>query len=403
MRRRAAITGTGAVTSLGCDARTFVDRWIGGESGIVDGLSACHDFDPGAVMGRKEIRRSDRFTQLAIGATADALRDAGWDGGNPYEPERIACVYGTGVGGTATHEDNQDALKQRGPKAISALYVPMMMPNSAAGYLTLRHGWRGASFSVSSACATGGHALGIAVRMIESGEADAVVAGASDASLTPLSIGGFRAMEALSPTGRSLPFDARRDGFVMGEGAGTIVLEDMEAAEARGAQILGELLGYGTTTDAYHITAPDPDGGGAARAIELALADAELGPEDVDYVNAHGTGTELNDRVETLALKRALGATAGRIPVSSTKSVIGHLLGAAGVVEAVATVHALRRGVAPPTAGYKQPDDGLDLDYVPASRPLARRANGRAAVALSNSFGFGGHNAVVCLSGWAGG
>jgi 3-oxoacyl-[acyl-carrier-protein] synthase II len=272
----------------------------------------------------------------------------------------------------------------------------MIMHNAAAGYLAMRHGWRGPTFSVASACATGGHAIGLALRTIQSGDADAVLAAASEAALTPLGTSSFQAMDVLSPTGRSLPFDARRDGFVMGEGSGALLLEAAETAEARGATVLGELLGYGATADAYHITSPDPEAEGAVRAIESALEDAAVEPDDVDYVNAHGTGTELNDRVETLALKRALGGAAGRIPVSSTKSVIGHLLGAAAVVEAVATVHALRRRIAPPTAGYREREDGLDLDYVPVSRPL-ETGNGRA-VALSNAFGFGGHNVVICLA-----
>jgi 3-oxoacyl-[acyl-carrier-protein] synthase II len=300
------------------------------------------------------------------------------------------------VGGIATEEEQHTRLRERGPGAVSPLTIPMIMHNAAAGYLAMRHGWRGPTFSVASACATGGHAIGLALRTIQSGDADVVLAAASEAALTPLGTSSFQAMEVLSPTGRSLPFDARRDGFVMGEGSGALLLEAAESAEARGAPVLGELLGYAATADAYHITSPDPEAEGAVGAIESALEDAGVEPDDVDYVNAHGTGTELNDRVETLALKRALGGAAGRIPVSSTKSVIGHLLGAAAVVEAVATVHALRRRIAPPTAGYREREDGLDLDYVPASRPLETR-NGRP-VALSNAFGFGGHNVVICLA-----
>jgi 3-oxoacyl-[acyl-carrier-protein] synthase II len=239
--------------------------------------------------------------------------------------------------------------------------------------------------------------IGLALRTIQSGDADAVLAAASEAPLTPLGTSSFQAMGVLSPTGRSLPFDARRDGFVMGEGSGALFLEAAETAEARGATVLGEILGYSATADAYHITSPDPEAEGAVRAIRSALADAGVEPDDVDYVNAHGTGTKLNDRVETKALVRALGAAAKRIPVSSTKSVIGHLLGAAGLVEAVATVHALRRRIAPPTAGFGEREDGLDLDYVPVSRPL--RARRRRPLALSNAFGFGGHNVVICLAG----
>jgi 3-oxoacyl-[acyl-carrier-protein] synthase II len=395
--RRVVITGTGAVTSLGVGAPALVDGWIAGDSGIADGYSVCADFDPNPVMRPKEVRRTDRFTQLAIGAAEEALEQAGWNGNMKDRSDRVGCIVGTGVGGIATEEAQHTRLRERGPRAVSALTIPMIMHNATAGYLAMRHGWLGPSFSVASACATGGHVIGLALRTIQSGDADAVLAAASEAPLTPLGTSSFEAMGVLSPTGRSLPFDARRDGFVMGEGSGALFLETAESAEARGATVLGEIVGYAATADAYHITSPDPEAQGAVRAIQSALADAGLSPEDVDYVNAHGTGTKLNDRVETIALRRALGDAAGSIPVSSTKSVIGHLLGAAGLVEAVATVHALRRRVAPPTAGFAERDDGLDLDYVPVSRPLQTR-NGRP-IALSNAFGFGGHNVVICLAG----
>jgi 3-oxoacyl-[acyl-carrier-protein] synthase II len=377
-------------------SQILTDRWIAGESGILDGYSACGDFDPGTVMVHKEVRRTDRFTQLAVAAAEEALDEAGWNGTPVYPADRVGCIVGTGVGGIATEEAQHTRLRERGPGAVSPLTIPMIMPNAAAGYLAMRHEWRGPTFCVASACATGGHAIGLALRTIQSGDADAVLAAASEAPLTPLGTSSFQAMDVLSPTGRSLPFDARRDGFVMGEGSGALVLEAADSAEARGAPVLGELLGYAATADAYHITSPDPEALGAVRAIESALEDASLAPADVDYVNAHGTGTQLNDRVETLALRRALGRAADGLPVSSTKSVIGHLLGAAAVVEAVATVHALGRRVAPPTVGYLEREDGLDLDYVPVSRPLQTR-NGRA-VALSNAFGFGGHNVVICLA-----
>ncbi|HEV2753120.1 MAG TPA: beta-ketoacyl synthase N-terminal-like domain-containing protein, partial [Solirubrobacteraceae bacterium] len=261
---------------------------------------------------------------------------------------------------------------------------------------SMRHGLCGPVYGLVSACAAGAHAIGDAARLVRSGDADAMVAGGSEAALSPLARAAFSALDALSPTGVSRPFDARRDGFVMGEGAGVLVLEEAEHAEARGATVLGEVLGYAATSDAHHITAPDPAGTGAAAAIRGALADAGLQAGDVDYVNAHGTSTPLNDRSETAALKAALGERAGEIPVSSTKSAIGHLLGAAGAVEAVATLLALRDAIAPPTLGYEEPDEGMDLDYVPGSaRPL--EVNGRPPVAISNAFGFGGHNAVLCL------
>jgi 3-oxoacyl-[acyl-carrier-protein] synthase II len=400
VKRRVVITGTGAITSLGNSAQALTDRWIAGESGIVDGRSACTEFEPTDVMGKKEVRRSDRFTQLAIAAVAEALEEAGWNGGSPYSTERVGCVIGTGIGGIATLEKQARNCMERGPGAISPLTVPMIMPNSAAGYVAMRHGWQGPAFAVGSACATGGHAIGVALRTIQAGDADAMLAGGTEASLTEIGLGSFAAMEALSPTGISRPFDARRDGFVMGEGAGALMLEAAELAEARGARILGEVLGYGSTTDAYHITAPDPAARQAVRAIEMALADAGRGTDDVAYVNAHGTGTELNDRTETVAIKAALGDDAARMPVSSIKSVIGHLLGAAGIVEAVATLHAMKRGMAPPTVGYSDVEEGMDLDYVPdANRALLRApgANGAPATALSNSFGFGGHNVVLCI------
>lgn len=399
MTERVVITGSGAVTSLGNDSNALVERWIAGETGIEDGCSQCLEFDPKSVLGRKGVRRADRFTHLAIGAADEALVEAGWERNEiPYEAERVACVVGTGVGGMSTLEGQvaNVAASPRGYGVLSPMTVPMMMSNSAAGYLALRYGLRGPSFALGSACATGGHTIGTAMRMIQSGEADAVLAGASEAAVTPLGLGCFRAMEALSPSGRSLPFDARRDGFVMGEGAGALVLEGAVHAEARGVSPIAEILGYGTTTDAYHMTAPDPEASGAVRAIELALTGAGLKPEEVDYINAHGTATELNDRSETIAIKRVFREHAARLPVSSTKSVIGHLLGAAGLVEAVAAVGALRRNVIPPTVGYEEQEDGMDLDYVPRARPLTR--NGKPAIALSNAFGFGGHNVVVCLA-----
>ncbi len=399
VKRRVVVTGTGTVTSLGVGAPTLTDRWIAGESGIVDGLSRCADFDPTEFMARKQVRRTDRFTQLAIAATQEALTEAGWDDADvPYPPERVGCIVGTTVGGLTTEEEMVLRLRDGGPGAVSAMTVPMVMCNAAAGNLALLHGWLGPTFAVSSACASGATAIGVALRTIQAGDADAIVTGASEAAVTDTALASFRALETLSPTGRSLPFDARRDGFVLGEGAGVMVLEAADTAQARGAGIIGEVLGYGSTTDGHHLTAPDPEARGAIRAIELALRDAGIAADRLDYVNAHGTATKLNDRAETLALHRALGPVAQRIPVSSTKSVIGHLLAAAAVVEVVATLHALRRRVIPPTAGYREREEGLDLDYVPVSRPLARGDRGRPPIALANAFGFGGHNVVLCVA-----
>jgi 3-oxoacyl-[acyl-carrier-protein] synthase II len=394
------VTGVGAVTPLGVGARALHERWCAGVCGIADGEGACSDFDAKDFLSAKEARRADRFTQLAIVACAEALADAGWDeqaGGLPYDPERVGCVLGTGIGGIATLVDGQDTLRERGGEYVSPLSVPLMMSNAGAGALSMRHGLRGPSFAVSSACASGAHAIGSALRMLQSGEADAVVAGGSEAGLTPLARAAFSALDALSPTGVSRPFDVRRDGFVMGEGAAVLVLEREGRADARGARVLGRIRGYGASSDAHHLTAPREDGAGQAAAMCAALADAGVEAQDIDYVNAHGTSTPLNDRAETHALKLALGEHAGEIPVSSTKSAIGHLLGAAGAVEAVATLLALRDRVAPPTLGLSEPDAGLDLDYVPDSaRPLAT-GEGEPVLALSNSFGFGGHNAVLCL------
>jgi 3-oxoacyl-[acyl-carrier-protein] synthase II len=393
--RDVVITGLGAVTPLGVGARTLHERWTAGASGLEGGEGACSEFVPTDVLSRKEARRADRFTQLAIAAADEALRDAGWDEELPYDPDLIGSVVGTGIGGIGTIEDNHGVLRDDGPRAVSPLAVPLMMGNAGAAALSLRHGLQGPVFGVMSACAAGTHAIGTAARMIQHGDADAVVTGGSEAALTPLTRAAFASMSALSPTGNSRPFDARRDGFVLAEGAGVLVLEDGEKARARGAKIYGTVRGYGATGDAHHLTAPDEAGRGGAKAIKMALRDADLAPADIAYVNAHGTGTPLNDRAETAALKLAFGDLATKVPVSSTKSATGHLLGAAGAIEAVATILALRDRIAPPTLHWEQAEEGLDLDYVPnTARPLD---GDRAPIGLSNSFGFGGHNATLIL------
>jgi 3-oxoacyl-[acyl-carrier-protein] synthase II len=397
MTRTAVITGVGAVSPLGVGARTLHERWTAGQSGIEDGYGRASEFDPKEHLSIKEARRADRFTQLALAATKEALEDAGWEDGPPGDRDRAACLIGTGIGGIGTLETQHIILQEQGADRISALSIPLLMANAASGVVAMKHDLRGQSFGTVSACAAGAHAIGMAERLIRYGDAETVVAGGSEAAITPLSTAAFTKMDALSDSGISRPFDRRRDGFVMGEGAGVLVLEEEEAAKERGARILGYLRGYASTSDAHHLTAPEPTGRGAAKAIELALKDADIGPDDVVYVNAHGTSTPLNDRSETNALKAALGEErAGQIPISSTKSAIGHLLGAAGAVEAIATLLALRDRIAPPTLNYEEPDEGLDLDYVPQeSRPLA---NGEVrAIGISNAFGFGGHNAVLCL------
>jgi 3-oxoacyl-[acyl-carrier-protein] synthase II len=395
MSHEVVITGVGAVTALGVGAPSLHEGWKVGRCGVRDGEAACADFQPEDFFSVKQARRADRFTQLALAACAEAIADAGWDHERPYPAQDVGCVMGTGIGGIATIETNHGALTRGEP--ISPLAVPLMMGNAGAAALAMRHDLRGPVYGVVSACAAGAHAIGSAMRAIQSGEASCVVTGGSEAALTPLARGAFAALGATSQSGISRPFDRRRDGFVMGEGAAVLVLEEGERARARGARVLGRLRGYGASCDAFHMTAPDEHGEGQASAMSAALRDAGLGPDDIDYVNAHGTSTPLNDRAETLALKRALGERAGQIPISSTKSAIGHLLGAAGAVEAVATVLALRDRVAPPTLGWEERDPELDLDYVPGRARALTVPGARVPVALSNSFGFGGHNAVLCL------
>jgi 3-oxoacyl-[acyl-carrier-protein] synthase II len=400
VKRRVVITGLGAVTPLGVGARTLHQRWAAGKCGIADGVGACSEFEPAEHLSTKEVRRLDRFSQMAVVASAEALAQAGWGIEPPHDPLRIGCVIATGIGGIDTVEKQHDVMRDKGARSVSPLGIPQYMPNAAAAAVAMKHGLHGQMYGVVSACSGGAHALGSALRMIQYGDADAAVAGGAEATLTEFGFACFNSMQALSPTGTSRPFDARRDGFVMGEGAGVLVLEEETAARARGATILGELAGYGSTSDAYHLTAPEPSGGPASRAIELALKDAGVTPAEVAYVNAHGTSTQLNDAAETVALKRALGSEqAKQIPVSSTKSAIGHLLGAAGAVEAVATVLTLSDRMIAPTLGYEVPDPELDLDYVPGeARPLSA-SNGSAPVAISNSFAFGGHNVTLTLRG----
>jgi 3-oxoacyl-[acyl-carrier-protein] synthase II len=397
MTRTVVITGVGAVTPLGVGARTLHERWTAGQSGIEDGYGRASEFEPKDHLSTKEVRRSDRYTQFALAAAKEALEDAGWDDGPPGDPERAACVIGTGIGGIGTLEHQHIIMRDQGAERISPLSIPLLMANAACGVVAMKHDLRGQSFGTVSACAAGAHAIGMAERLIRYGDADCVVTGGSEAAITPLATAAFGRMDALSDSGISRPFDLRRDGFVMGEGAGILVLEEEEAAKERGARILGVLRGYASTSDAHHLTAPEPSGRGAAKAIELALNDADLDADDVVYVNAHGTSTPLNDRAETHAIKKALGEERAKtVPVSSTKSAIGHLLGAAGAVESIATLLALRDRIAPPTLNYDEQEEGLDLDYVPReARPLV---NGETpAIGISNAFGFGGHNAVLVL------
>jgi 3-oxoacyl-[acyl-carrier-protein] synthase II len=386
--REVVVTGRGVVSPLGEGADVFFDALLARRSGIRDGAAPA-EFDPETVMSPKDARRADRFTHLAVAAADQAVAEAQVGG---IDPDRLGVVVGTGIGGLDTIEREIRAFVDGGERQVSPLFVTMVMPSAAAAAVSMRIGARGPGWSLASACATGAHAIGEAARMIARGEADAVVAGGSEAPLTPVSIAAFRRMGALSKEGVSRPFDARRDGFVMGEGAGVLVLENAEHARARGARILGRVVGYGASNDAFHITQPDEDGRGAVQAMRAALRDAGATPADAGYLNAHGTGTPINDRVETRAVREVFNGHAP--PVSSTKSAIGHLLGAAGAVEALATLEALRRGVLPPTLNLTEPDPECDLDYVPEG---PREAPG-LELALSNSFGFGGQNACLALA-----
>ena len=405
--RRVVITGLGAVTPIGNTVATY---WAGLQSGA-NGVApitlfdaskhACRfaaevkDFDPSGVLDPKETKRWDRFCQFGVVAAKEALAQSGL-AITDANRQRIGVIIGSGVGGLLTMETQAHVLEGKGPGRVSPFTVPMMIPNMATGLAAIALGAQGPSSAVATACAAGSNAIGDAFRLLQQGHADAMVCGGAESAITPLGVAGFASAKALSfrnddPATASRPFDAERDGFVIGEGAGILVLETLDHAQARGAEILGEVVGYGMTCDAHHITSPIPGGLGGARAMSLALADAGLKADDIDYVNAHGTSTPANDSNETAAIKTALGERAMAIPVSSTKSMTGHLLGGSGGIEAVAAVLALQNGVVPPTINHQKPDPACDLDVVPNQ---AREQI--ISTALSNSFGFGGHN--VCLA-----
>jgi 3-oxoacyl-[acyl-carrier-protein] synthase II len=384
-----AVTGRGVVTSLGEGAEEFFDALVAGRSGIVNGESRALGFDPERYMDPRVARRTDRFAQFGVAAADQAAAEAGLA---DCDPDRVAVIIGTGVGGLITLQEQCESFLARGERGVSPNFVPMMMPNAAAGAVAIRLGVHGPGFSVASACATGAHAIGEGMRMIERGTADVVVAGGAEAAMTTLCIAAFRRMGALSSEGVSRPFDARRDGFVMGEGAGVLILEREEHAQARGATVYGRIVGYGASNDAFDMVQPDEFGAGALIAMRAALADAGVGPGDIGFISAHGTGTPINDRVESIAIRSLFGEDAP--PVSSTKSAIGHLLGAAGSTEALVCIEALRRGLLPPTINYSQADPDCDLDYLVDG---AREAPG-VRLALSNSFGFGGQNACLAIA-----
>jgi 3-oxoacyl-[acyl-carrier-protein] synthase II len=400
MRSRVVITGVGAITPYGAGADLLHREWTAGHVAIEGGQARCEGFDPTLFLSRKECAITDRFTQLAVAAADEAVAQSGWVSNPPCEPDDMGAVIGVTVGGVLTVEAQYQVLQERGSRQVSPLSVPRIMPSSASATLAIRYGFGGATYQVGSACASASTAIAAAVRAIQAGDAKACLAGGTDAPFSRLSRACFNATGVVSASGTSRPFDARRDGFVMAEGAAVLALEDERNARQRGAQVLGEILGVGLSSDHSHLVAPDPSGRGAGKAIGRALAEAGLGPGELDYVNAQGTATVTSDAAETRALKLALGDDVARgVPVSSTKSAIGHLMGAAGAVEAVATLMALRDRVAPPNLGYGEPDPDCDLDYVvDGARALGERTrNGRGAVGLSNSFGFGGHNVVLCL------
>jgi len=406
--RRVVVTGTGAIASVGNTAADVWDAIRNGRSGIApitrfdaEGYKTTFagevkGFDPVAELGRKEHRRLDRFSQFAIVVAREAIAQSGLD--IAADPTRVGVLIGTGMGGMEIFEQGVETVLTQGPRRLTPFFVPMMLPNMASGNVSIDTGAKGPNFATISACASSAHAIGEAARMIQAGLIDAAIAGGTEAPITRLGIAGFNAMDALStrnddPVAASRPFDGGRDGFVLAEGAAALVLEDRDHAIARGAEILGELIGYATTDDAYHMVQPGPDGEGLARAMTIALESAGIAPSDVDYINAHGTSTQLNEKNETLAYKTVFGEHAYKVAISSTKSMTGHLLGAAGALEAVITLAALREGVLPPTINQTEPDPECDLDYIPN---VAREAE--AKIAMSNSMGFGGHNATLILA-----
>ncbi len=413
MKRRVVVTGMGLVSAVGIGVEESWQSLLAGKSGIArithfdpsDYVSQIagevKGFVPEAFVDKKEARRMDRFVQLGMAACDQAMRQAGFDA--PVDgplADRFATILGSGIGGLLTLEEEHKTLLAKGPKRLSPFFIPMMIVNLFPGQASIRWGARGPSWSPVSACATGGHAIGEAMKTIQRGDADIALCGGAEAAITPLGIGGFNAMRAMStrndsPETASRPFDKDRDGFVQGEGAGVMVIEELEHAKKRGAHIICELVGYGTTADASHITAPAPDG--APKCMRVCLADAGLAPGEVGYINAHGTSTPLNDANETAAIKEVFGDHARKLAVSSTKSMTGHTLGAAGGIEAVISALVLSRGVIPPTTNYTTPDPECDLDYVPNE---AREV--RVDAAISNSFGFGGTNVVVALRRWKG-
>ena len=410
MKRRVVVTGIGAITPVGNDVATTWQALLDGRSGgapitkfdpakfSVRFAAEVKGFDPANYMERKEAKRADVYTQYAVAASLEAMRDAGFADGTGFDPERCGVIVGSGIGGLKSFEEQHDVYRERGPSKISPFFIPMFIADIAAGIVSMRFNAKGPNYATVSACASGAHAIGDAYRSIQYGDSDVMIAGGAEATITPMSIGGFANMRALSerndsPSSASRPFDATRDGFVMGEGSGIVILEEREHAIRRGARIYAEISGYGATGDAHHLTAPAPDGEGAQRAMRKALKDAGITPADVQYVNAHGTSTPANDFNETRAIKAVFGEHAAGLNVSSTKGATGHMLGAAGAVEFIFCSLTVRDGIIAPTINYANPDPELDLNYT-ANKSVRRDVS----VALSNSFGFGGHNVALAVT-----
>ena len=406
--RKVVVTGLGMVTAVGLDRDSSWEALKRGTGGVapITALDASDfkttfaaelkDFDPGVAMDPKEARKADRYCQIAVVAAVEAMAQAGLEA-PPGDPYRAGVIIGSGIGGMITFEEQHGKFLARGGRGVSPLFIPMMISDMAAGLVSIRYGFRGANYCTVSACASGGHAIGAAFDQIRLGQADVMITGGAEAAVCNMALSGFGNMKALStrnddPAGASRPFDAGRDGFVLGEGGAVLVLESEEHARARGATILGEITGYGMTGDAYHMTQPDNDGVGAIGSMRQAVAMSGLQPEQIGYINAHGTSTHFNDKIETKAIREVFGNHAHVLKVSSTKSMIGHLLGGAGAVEAAVTILALRDGVLPPTINYETPDPECDLDYCPNEAVRAE-----VDYALSNSFGFGGHNVTLCF------
>ena len=408
MKRRVVVTGLGVVSPIGCVKDIFWDNLIKGKSGIgplthfdasqYDSRIAgeVKEFAPHPSISSKELRRMEKFVQFGVTAAKDAMEDSGIDV-SKEDPYRIGVLVGSGIGSLRIIEEEHKVILEKGPSRVTPFLIPMLIVNMASGHISIMTGVKGPNLCITTACASGSHAIGEAMRIIQYGDADVMIAGGTESCISALGIGGFCALKALStrndePHRASRPFDKDRDGFVMSEGCGIAILEELEHAKKRNAKIYGEIVGYGMTGDAYHMTAPDPEGEGATRCMANALKDANLKPEDISYINAHGTSTSLNDKIETMAIKKVFGSFAKKVPVSSTKSMLGHQLGAAGAVEFVICCLAIEKSIIPPTINYETPDPDCDLDYVPNK---ARKA--KVNVCLSNSLGFGGHNATLCV------